>query len=182
MTIPHTALSRWFSPRDPPKALEEGTNGGLQATAAMCHYCFDVLVEALKKQRRNGWGDSHTALVVGHSIQPGFYADLPRRDIECPLFVTWDKKRHSHFELRGCIGTLTPKPLASSIGEYALISALKDKRFRPVATDELPNLRVAVSLLIDYEECGHCHDWTVGIHGIIIRWVDEVNGASYSAT
>lgn len=76
----------------------------------------------------------------------------------------------SKYELRGCIGTLVPKPLVTSIGEYAKISALHDKRFEPVCVDELPQLRVAVSLLVQYEDCQHCHDWTVGLHGIIIRF------------
>jgi len=129
---------------------------------------------------------------------PEFVSHLPEgisaATIECPLFVTWDKQKESSsnnnnnqaltvFELRGCIGTLSPKPLVSSIGEYALISALKDKRFHPVTLQELPMLRVAVSLLVRYEECEDCHDWTVGVHGIIIRWPDvDSYLREYSAT
>jgi uncharacterized protein (TIGR00296 family) len=108
--------------------------------------------------------------------KPDFVDELPPGERECPIFVTWDKKRHAHhqrYELRGCIGTHAPKPLVTSIGEYATASALKDRRFHPVALAELPLLRVAVSLLIRYETCEHCHDWTVGVHGIIIGWVDE---------
>lgn len=75
--------------------------------------------------------------------------------------------------MRGCIGTLAPKPLITSIGEYALISALRDRRFRPVHVSEVPHLRVGVSLLVRYEPCEHCHDWVVGVHGIIIRWTED---------
>jgi uncharacterized protein (TIGR00296 family) len=79
---------------------------------------------------------------------------------------------------------LAPKPLLTSIGEYALISALRDKRFDPVQLSEIPHLRVAVSLLVQYEECSHCHEWTVGVHGIIIRWADpDISDTfEYSAT
>jgi AMMECR1 domain-containing protein len=47
---------------------------------------------------------------------------------------------------------------------------------------EFPQLRVSVSLLVQYEECDHCHDWTVGIHGIMIRWMDDLKQTEYSST
>ncbi|KAL3807795.1 hypothetical protein ACHAXA_009982 [Cyclostephanos tholiformis] len=76
------------------------------------------------------------------------------------------------YDLRGCIGTLFPKStLDVSLSEYAITSALYDRRFEPITADELPYLRVCVSLLIGYEECATCHDWIVGVHGIIIEFV-----------
>jgi uncharacterized protein (TIGR00296 family) len=63
-----------------------------------------------------------------------------------------------------------------------LISALRDRRFNPVSLAECPQLRVSVSLLVQYEECEHCHDWTVGIHGIMISWIDDLRQTEYSAT
>jgi len=84
------------------------------------------------------------------------------------------------FELRGCIGTLAPRPLRTAIGEFAITSAFRDGRFNPISKHELPHLRVAVSLLVNYEECRHVHDWTIGIHGIIITF--RHGSADYSAT
>ena len=148
----------------------------------MCHHCFDTLLAELKE---------HKTSPSRYSI-PDFVHALPNQTIECPLFVTWDtkkkKKKRSKragdddnaFELRGCIGTLSPKPLVSSIGEYALISALNDRRFHPVSLLEIPHLRVGVSLLVRYEECKDCHDWNVGIHGIMIRFWSA--GSEFSAT
>ena len=52
------------------------------------------------------------------------------------------------YDLRGCIGTLTPQPLATALGEYAIISAFRDQRFEPIRIQEVPRLRVAVSLLV----------------------------------
>jgi len=105
-------------------------------------------------------------------------------DIRCPLFITWDKMRHTHddevhsFALRGCIGTLSAQPLRTALREYALTSAFRDRRFNPISPDEVPLLRVSVSLLVNYEDCEHCHDWEVGRHGILIKFVHE--GSSYS--
>lgn len=46
---------------------------------------------------------------------------------------------------------------------------MEDHRFSPIRKEELPHLSVAVSLLVDYEECGAL-DWEVGTHGIIIKY------------
>ena len=134
---------------------------------------------------------------------PGFAQDLPDPAMECPLFVTWDKQQRPKgggfpgnfmlgggssqqpvYELRGCIGSLSPKPLMTAIGEYALTSALRDRRFPPVAAHEISQLRVAVSLLVQYEACDHCFDWKVGTHGILIRFWSTSGGGGreYSAT
>jgi len=107
-------------------------------------------------------------------------------DITCPLFVTWDiRKRNPNLKavvssfggqdddtyiLRGCIGSLSPRILKTALGEYALASAIRDHRFQPIMRNEVPLLRVAVSLLVQYEECNHVHDWEVGTHGIIIKF------------
>jgi len=70
----------------------------------------------------------------------------------------------------------------TAIGEYALTSALKDRRFRPITAEEISQLRVAVSLLVNYEACDHCLDWTVGTHGILIRFLSPSNAREFSAT
>lgn len=123
----------------------------------MCLYCFDVLLKELKKR------DSLT-------VSPAF---LNRPELQCPLFVTWDKQRGNssgQYGLRGCIGTLSEKSLSTAIEEYALLAALKDKRFNPIIASEVRNLRVGVSLLVQYEDCRDVHDWQVGIHGILIKF------------
>lgn len=112
---------------------------------------------------------------------PHFADERIAEDVKCPIFVTWEKQTRpgqSHtYELRGCIGTLQPKHLVPSVGHYALLSALQDRRFQPIGIPEIPFLRVAVSLLVNYEPCDDCYDWTVGVHGIMIQW-----DGHYSAT
>lgn len=126
--------------------------------------------------------------------------------VDCPLFVTWSKLRSGHcspppltsgastpststvavgeeslYDLRGCIGTLSPRSLTHALSEFAITSAFHDTRFGPISLHELPLLRVGVSLLVKYEDCTHCLDWTVGVHGIIIQFESHIDpgGGSY---
>ena len=146
--------------------LNEAT---LEVSSEMCHYCFEVLLSELVQNSKS---------VVE---LPSFLIELEEKSISCPLFVTWDKRRgNTEFDLRGCIGTLSPRPLATALREYALISAFRDGRFNPIEKHEVPHLRVAVSLLVKYEDCEHCFDWEVGIHGIVIKFMYKAK--HYSAT
>lgn len=208
------------SQEDAPMDLQHAaSHGPIQATADMCHYCFDILLAHLRSPR------------AANQIVPKFLRSNPSSaQWHCPVFVTWDKARpistrrnasrpcpsflgggnstnsssasseqcqdeederhvdqddgqeeeQHQFELRGCIGTLAPKPIRTAIGEFAITSAFRDHRFNPISTHEVPHLRVAVSLLINYETCRHCHDWLVGVHGIIINFIH--GSSEYSAT
>lgn len=100
----------------------------------------------------------------------------------CPLFVTWTKRVPGGEDmLRGCIGTLEPKFVHTALPEYAVISALKDRRFKPISQTELQHLTCTVSLLKEFEEASHYLDWEIGVHGIIIEFRDA-DGRNYSAT
>lgn len=135
----------------------------------MCKLCFDVLIDNLL----NHHSIQHQPLSSTNLLD----SHLPP-DIKCPLFVTWEIQQHrgpnsiEDYNLRGCIGTLSPRTLRSAVGEYALTSAFKDHRFNPVRLQEVELLRVAVSLLVEYEKCSNCYDWVVGVHGIIIKFHD----------
>lgn len=63
---------------------------------------------------------------------------------ECGAFVTlWKGGR-----LRGCIGYIEArKPLYQTVRECALSAALRDPRFDPVNPEELPVLRLEISVL-----------------------------------
>jgi AMMECR1 domain-containing protein len=41
-------------------------------------------------------------------------------------------------------------------------------------------MRVAFSLLVNYQICEHAYDWEIGVHGILIKF--EVRGRHYNAT
>ncbi len=186
-----------ISPHENAKVLDTASSDGanasehpvpktLAACPAMCYYCFDTLIESLQKgstrKTKNGRLSGDATNV------PDFVDELPDALTECPIFVTWEKQKNtngtnndnSSWQLRGCIGTLEPKLLATAVGEYAIISALRDQRFNPISLSEVHSLRVSVSLLVDYEECKDVYDWSIGIHGILIKFV--VDGRHYSAT
>ncbi len=131
----------------------------LVATPEMCIHAFDVIINELQKENENS----------NHDVDMALLESIPA-DTECPLFVTWDKKHRSDFRLRGCIGTLAPQQLIVALGDYAVTSAFRDHRFNPISSDEVKDLRVGISLLVNYEKCDHCFDWQIGIHGIIIKF------------
>jgi len=136
----------------------------LSATQEMCIHCFDIIIQELLQD------SSHSNPSLLDFISP---------ETQCPLFVTWDKKHHnSDFRLRGCIGTLAPRPLEKALGDYAATSAFRDTRFKPIDSDEVCDLRVGVSLLVNYEICDNCVAWDVGVHGIIIKFHVSSNALS----
>jgi len=106
---------------------------------------------------------------------------LPRSS---PFFVTWDATCPAGGppRLRGCIGTLEPRPLRDGLRDYALTSALRDRRFAPIAAAELPSLHCTVSLLRAFEPAEAWNDWTIGTHGLTIAFEDPACGRARSAT
>lgn len=129
------------------------------ATAEMCLFCFQVLYCELNN--------------INGPPDPRFTNE------PYPLFVTWTIGRDKR--LRGCIGTFSAMPLASGLREYALTSALKDSRFSPITRDEFPRLTVSVSILLGFEATNGYLDWTLGVHGIRIEFLNE-RGMKRTAT
>ncbi|MCK6457435.1 MAG: AmmeMemoRadiSam system protein A [Phycisphaerae bacterium] len=73
--------------------------------------------------------------------------------------------------LRGCIGTFAPtSPLPQTVWTMA-VAAAQDPRFvdRPVRFDELPSLRIEISVLSPLEKTSDPRSLVVGRHGIYIR-------------
>ncbi len=115
-----------------------------------------------------------------------FLLQLARRSIESslqcadrPLPKVTDKKyleKRGAFvslkvdgELRGCIGYPLPyKPLFRTISEMAAAAATKDFRFAPLRAEELPRLKIEISVLTLPEAVKDPKDVEVGRHGIII--------------
>lgn len=53
-------------------------------------------------------------------------------------------------------------PLVLSLPPVAATSSIHDRRFEPVALDEVPLLHCSVSLLTNFEEAASPYDWDVG--------------------
>ncbi|CAE6418718.1 unnamed protein product [Rhizoctonia solani] len=123
-------------------------------TVEHCYYAFDTLYCALTKEE---------------SVDVERFQEYLKG--EFPLFVTWNTVSSRFLggtRLRGCIGNFEPMSLDEGIKEYALISAFRDHRFRPIEEKELQKLECTVSLLTDFEDAQSYLDWEVGKHGIYI--------------
>jgi AmmeMemoRadiSam system protein A len=93
-------------------------------------------------------------------------------DVDVPLasgvFVTI--KRGG--ELRGCLGTLQcSRGLVAEITRCAADAAAEDPRFPPVAADELPGIRVEISVLGPLEEIDPRVEnaFAIGRHGLVVE-------------
>ncbi|KAJ3281382.1 AMME syndrome candidate protein 1 protein [Rhizoclosmatium sp. JEL0117] len=121
-----------------------------------CHLCFTTLLTDL----------SHP-LTPSPSTKSNLISQIQGT---YPLFVTWKLSSN----LRGCIGTFSPQPLSTGLQTYARAAAFQDRRFSPISASEVPQLRVGVSLLVDFEPATGYTDWIVGTHGIWIEFGDGV--------
>uniref|UniRef100_A0A7S0BCN9 AMMECR1 domain-containing protein n=1 Tax=Pyrodinium bahamense TaxID=73915 RepID=A0A7S0BCN9_9DINO len=123
----------------------------LEVTEELVAFCFKVLLAQLQQR-------PEPSLCVAEAIAAAKVAGL---------FVTW-KTPDDH--LRGCMGALHPVPLDRGLADFALRSALHDRRFEPVELQEVPSLTCRVSLLHSFEPCMDAHDWEVGVHGVHIAF------------
>jgi 5,10-methenyltetrahydrofolate synthetase len=73
-------------------------------------------------------------------------------------------------ELRGCIGYIHPtRPLAEVISECVRMAASEDLRFTPLQAEELPRLRIEISILSSPRPLSRAEDVDVGRHGLIVE-------------
>lgn len=94
--------------------------------------------------------------------------ELPRAGAlgeERGAFVTL----HRAGELRGCVGTFTPKgPLSVTVAEMAVAAASDDPRFPAVVPEEVDELEYHVSALSPRRRVKGPADIEVGRHGLVI--------------
>eukprot|EP00246_Nothoceros_aenigmaticus_P006325 TRINITY_DN19152_c0_g1_i1.p1 TRINITY_DN19152_c0_g1~~TRINITY_DN19152_c0_g1_i1.p1 ORF type:complete len:208 (-),score=25.00 TRINITY_DN19152_c0_g1_i1:248-871(-) len=122
----------------------------VSASKEMVVYCFDTLL----------------AHYTGDIVPPAAFPEG-----QYPLFVTWKKVLNGgEPRLRGCIGTLEARCVVTGFKDYALTSALRDRRFPPIQAREIPYLECTVSLLTDYEPAANHLDWEIGKHGLILEF------------
>lgn len=134
----------------------------VSANREMVVYCFDTLVSHYNSEQ---------------PPPPAF------EEGQHPLFVTWKKVVNGgEPRLRGCIGTLEARALINGFKDYALTSALRDRRFPPILEKELPQLECTVSILTKYETASNYLDWEVGKHGIIIEFTEPGYNTRRNAT
>jgi AmmeMemoRadiSam system protein A len=77
--------------------------------------------------------------------------------------------RESAGELRGCIGTTRfERPLRELIPDLAISAATEDRRFAPIETHELEDMRLSISVLTPLEPA-RTDAIEVGKHGLVVR-------------
>ncbi|HHL34300.1 MAG TPA: AmmeMemoRadiSam system protein A [Desulfobulbaceae bacterium] len=85
----------------------------------------------------------HLNLPVSEPVEEVELAD-PGLQAKRGVFVTLNK----HGALRGCIGSLVgQESIIDGVRRHALNAAFHDSRFPPVTADEVPSLRIDVSVL-----------------------------------
>ena len=72
-------------------------------------------------------------------------------------------------KLRGCIGDIYPhRPLFESVMENATLAAVHDRRFAPVTAEELPDVRIEISVLSPPRPISSIKEIQLGRHGIVL--------------
>jgi AmmeMemoRadiSam system protein A len=73
-------------------------------------------------------------------------------------------------KLRGCIGHITAsQPLLETVRKVAWESAFEDPRFPPLTPQELPRVRIEISVLSPFQRIMDVDCIEVGVHGILVR-------------
>jgi AmmeMemoRadiSam system protein B/AmmeMemoRadiSam system protein A len=113
--------------------VEEGAKDGTPLTDADRR----ILLDLARKS---------AAAAAGNKPLPAVERSLLSRQLLAPkaVFVTL----HKDGKLRGCIGyTAAVKPLYQAVIEAAANAAVRDRRFLPLKPEELPGIRLEVSIL-----------------------------------
>jgi len=85
------------------------------------------------------------------------------------VFVTLRKNGN----LRGCIGELKPKPLYVQLKEVVLKSAFFDPRFSPLTKEELPEIKIEISILSSPKKITDWKKIKLGQHGVVIEGYEK---------
>jgi AmmeMemoRadiSam system protein A len=124
--------------------------------------------------RANEFSPQERALLLNLALE-AIHASLEQREIslEPPsshlaqprgVFTTL----YIREDLRGCVGYITPgMALYCAVAETARGAAFEDTRFWPVTRDELPGLRVSLSILSPLQPI-HPDAIEIGRHGLLI--------------
>ena len=74
-----------------------------------------------------------------------------------------------HGNLRGCIGNLVGRgPLYQTVADMARAAAFDDPRFGPLRADELPEVRIDISVLSPLRRIHSADEFQLGRHGIFM--------------
>ncbi|MBU2043800.1 MAG: AmmeMemoRadiSam system protein B [Candidatus Omnitrophica bacterium] len=82
------------------------------------------------------------------------------------VFVTLRKDE----QLRGCIGNIiASQPLYLSVRDMAIAAATQDPRFPRLRTEELPNIKIEISVLSRFKKITDPDEIVIGTHGVLVK-------------
>ena len=125
-------------------------------------------ISAGDQQKLLRWARQTVETAVRGSSAMEFPASELTDTLRAPhgAFVTLKK----HGELRGCIGRMDfDRPLWENVTAAAVSSALEDPRFPPVRVEELPEVRLEISVLNPPEVLPDVQQFDPQRHGIIVE-------------
>ncbi len=97
---------------------------------------------------------------------PAFPVSDPELQQNRAAFVTLTKQGH----LRGCIGYTDPTlPLHQTVASCAVCAAFSDPRFPPLRKEELPQIRIEISILTPQKKIEDTSEIEVGRDGLLIK-------------
>jgi len=89
-----------------------------------------------------------SGLATGRALQLDIDQLEDSLEIKAAVFITLTRSG----ELRGCVGSLQAvEPLAQAVATSAFNAAFSDRRFGPLGTDELDDIRIEISVLSEME-------------------------------
>ncbi len=96
----------------------------------------------------------------------------PKLRAPCGVFVSIHNEAGGGDRLRGCTGFIEPRlPLVDAVLELVVASASRDRRFSPVVSEELPDLRLEISVLTPLATLTDLPGGVeVGRHGLYVRY------------
>ncbi len=97
--------------------------------------------------------------------QKRFYLSKAFQEVHGVFVTLWNGA-----VMRGCIGTPFPgKTLNEAVQELVVRAALHDPRFTPVTTEELPSIRIEISILTPLTPI-RPDQIVLGVHGLFINY------------
>ncbi|MDP4205944.1 MAG: AmmeMemoRadiSam system protein A [Bacteroidota bacterium] len=85
--------------------------------------------------------------------------------VNCGAFVSL----YINEKLRGCIGTFTESaPLYRQVAEMTLAAAFRDHRFTSVDAEEIPDIKIEISVLTPLKKISSIDEIILGKHGIYL--------------
>jgi AmmeMemoRadiSam system protein B/AmmeMemoRadiSam system protein A len=143
-----------------PHRVPEGRNGAAPESPDGFRLLHRLAVLAVEQAVLGTSGERHTEV---ERLVAGLPPALKR---PAGAFVTLRRDG----QLRGCIGTIRPRqPLYRAVLENGVNAAINDRRFLPVAPQELEALEVEVSVLSPPAPIASPGQFRVGEHGIILE-------------